>query len=406
MPIIRQIRQSAVQAGTGAVLKKVSGVLRDQFGSPKGNAPGVSASNQSSASFAKPTNIFSFPLDVTGGPGLGNQGHYVMFFINEQQSAEVRFGNRVDKSVQDDIDRLKSEANIPAYIRRIVGDDYVNSSSRTEAREQLNLDTKIERFDEEGNLKSSEDVTQEYKGGGQAIYIERAPTVRLDTAIALYMPPTATFTDNSNYTDTEIGAAAKLGIDTYNNITGGASAKSAATDFLDDFGTMASEGLVKALQGAVGALPGFSGIKEASEMASGQIVADRMELAFKGVAKRKFQFTFKMIPKNRREADEIRNIIFAFRANMLPEFVGGNRAGRKMRVPNTFDIQYMYNGQENQYLQKISTCVLENITVAYGGDRFRTFTPNDEGAPPVETSITLNFSELEVITKERVFEGY
>ena len=57
-------------------------------------------------------------------------------------------------------------------------------------------------------------------------------------------------------------------------------------------------------------------------------------------------------------------------------------------------------------LQKISTCVLENVSVSYGGDRFRTFTPNDEGAPPVETQITLNFAELELITKERVFEGY
>ena len=83
-----------------------------------------------------------------------------------------------------------------------------------------------------------------------------------------------------------------------------------------------------------------------------------MELAFKGIAKRKFQFDFKMIPKNQREADEIRKIIFAFRSNMLPEFIGGNRAGRKMRVPNTFDIQYMYNGQENEYMQKdFNLCV-------------------------------------------------
>ena len=109
------------------------------------------------------------------------------------------------------------------------------------------------------------------------------------------------------------------------------------------------------------------------------IVADRMELAFKGLNKRKFQFQFKFLPKNKKEADEVRNIIFAFRANAAPEFVGGNRQGRKMRVPNTFDIQYMYDGNENQYLQKISTCVLENITVTYGGDRFRTFTPNEEG---------------------------
>ncbi len=91
---------------------------------------------------------------------------------------------------------------------------------------------------------------------------------------------------------------------------------------------------------------------------------------------------------------------------MAPEMVGGNRAGRKMRVPNTFDISYMYDGNENQYLQKISTCVLENMDVTYGGDRFRTFAANEEGAPPVETAVTLNFGEMELITKERVYEGF
>ena len=29
-----------------------------------------------------------------------------------------------------------------------------------------------------------------------------------------------------------------------------------------------------------------------------------------------------------------------------------------------------------------------------------------EGAQPVETTITLNFKEMELITRERVFEGF
>ena len=397
MPLLDNFRDQAVAAGSQFALKKVSGILRNRVGRSGGSSPGSSAT--SSTSFAKPTNIFSFPADVTGGPGLGNQGHYVMFFINEQEAAEVRFGNRVSKDANADVQKSKQEANIPQYIRRIVGGDYVNSSAADEYTNQQNLDAQIDA-EEQGQFD------EEYRGGGQAVYIERSPTVRLDTAIALYMPPSAQFTDNANYVDTEIGAGAKLGVDTYSNVMSGATAAGAARDFMNNAGDAIGEGVLKAFQGAVGALPGFTGIREASEISSGVIIADRMELAFKGIAKRKFQFTFKMIPKNQREADEIRKIIFAFRSNMLPEFVGGNRAGRKMRVPNTFDIQYMYNGQENEYMQKISTCVLENVSVAYGGDRYRTFTPNDEGAPPVETQITLNFSELEVITRERVFEGY
>ena len=107
-----------------------------------------------------------------------------------------------------------------------------------------------------------------------------------------------------------------------------------------------------------------------------------------------------MMPKNQQEAKEIRNIIFAFKANMLPEFADGNLRGRKLRVPNTFDIEYMYRGQANDYLHKISTCVLKTFSVTYGGSRYKTFDPDEEGnAPPVETSISLGFEELELITK-------
>ena len=47
------------------------------------------------------------------------------------------------------------------------------------------------------------------------------------------------------------------------------------------------------------------------------------------------------------------------------------------------------------------------MSVQYGGDRYKTFEAVEgEGAPPVETSITLNFKEMELITRERVFEGF
>ena len=63
-------------------------------------------------------------------------------------------------------------------------------------------------------------------------------------------------------------------------------------------------------------------------------------------------------------------------------------------------------GRENQNLNKISTCVLESMNITYGGDRFKTFDGNEDGAPPVETTMTLNFKEMELITKQRAEEGF
>ena len=91
---------------------------------------------------------------------------------------------------------------------------------------------------------------------------------------------------------------------------------------------------------------------------------------------------------------------------MLPELIGG-RDRDTMRVPNTFNIQYMYKGKENDYVHRVSECFLDNVSVTYGGDRYKTFEPHaDDGAPPVETTMTLAFKEIEIITRERIFEGY
>jgi hypothetical protein len=50
------------------------------------------------------------------------------------------------------------------------------------------------------------------------------------------------------------------------------------------------------------------------------------------------------------------------------------------------------------------------MDVQYGGERFTAYSPTKGnfggGPPPQRTSITLNFSELEIITKERIAEGY
>ena len=73
----------------------------------------------------------------------------------------------------------------------------------------------------------------------------------------------------------------------------------------------------------------------------------------------------------------------------------------------SFDIEYMWNGAENQFLHRISTCVLESMDVTYGGDRYKSYAGIDgDGAPPIETTMSLNFKEIELITRERVHQGF
>ena len=345
----------------------------------------------------------SFPLDVTSDIGAGNQGHYVMFMINEQTNAKISFKGRKDNQSGAGIDgpagSIKKERGvraIPKYITTLTGGKYEKKLNSGAENKLLNNNAPTSAF--------SNDTQAGTDRAKQPIVVTRAPTKRISTAITMYMPAQVQSTYNAEYTDTGIGLITNEALEAFNSGLQTRSGRDALRRGL-------TEGLPTALtlllQNTLGALPGFGGLREVQGMQTGEIISDRLELAFKGVSKRSFQYTFKMIPKSKAEADEIRNIIFMFKSNMLPEFSSGSEQGRRMIVPNTFDIRYMYQNIDNDYLHRIGTCVLENMSVSYGGDKYRTYSGVDgDGAPPVETSITLQFKELDLVTREKVQEGF
>jgi len=355
---------------------------------------------------------YTFPLDVESGPGLGNQGHYMLFYINAQQKAKLGYGKGSGFSID-----LQGSYDIPDVIKRLgIQGDYTKVLNGFGIQNQLNLDHFVSQaFGQMQSALGSIGVNFSMSPGQRnamfggkeftTVAVERAPTKRLDTAIAMYMPASVTTSYGAQYTDTEMGAVTEEAIAMYEqfaqgNIRGG-------FDEIGRSSTDIADAISNLMLTTAGSLPGLAGVKEASEMKSGVILADRLELAFKGIDKRKFEYEFKMIPKSQREAEEIRNIIFAFKSAMMPEFEGGNTTGRRLIVPHTFDIEYMWNGQENQFINKISECVLTNMNVTYGGDRYKTHEGIEgDGAPPIETTISLSFSELELITREMIHRGF
>ena len=381
---------------------------------PMGNAP-QSTLNNFHTKRGKVDNL-QFPLDVTANEGLGNHGHYIMFYINAVEDARLTT-EEIDKNVKGSVaDDPTQKYDVPKFLRKYdeVRNKIVEVENTGGRENQVDkFGGKLlgefdnpksfggEREDRQQTIKFYEKVEKE----GSTIFLTRKPTKRLKSGIALFMPPQISTTYTSNYTDTEIGGGTESALNAFNAAVGGRFDRAADAFFATE--EPFKEGVEKLILSTIGTVaPGLGGIREGQFAKEGAIISDRMELAFKGINKRQFQYTFKMIPRSQAEADEIRKIIFTFKQNMLPEFVGGNRAGRRLRVPNTFDIQYMYKGKQNEYLHHISTCVLETMSVQYGGDRYKTFPGNSEGAPPVETQITLNFKEMELITRERVFEGF
>ena len=404
----RRVATQVVNNGLQKVAGNVKGLISG------GKKPADSSDFRDLNSQGSDTKTFQFPLDVTQGPGLGNHGHYIMFFINEQKHAKLRFSGGVAQKNGEDLVAETIERGIPTFINEMVVDTKsgVEKSKVEKKRNTTPLNSIIEIGNSSAGIQAIGldfnkimGVDNEQTEGDKVISVKRPATKRLDTAIALYMPNAINVTYGSRYLDTEISplgaAAGDIGVDI---LEGRGSFKDAVQKLQEKLPQEAQRRVItRALQ--LGDAVGLTGAREAFEINRAEVVADRMELAFKNVNRRNFQYSFKMIPKNEKEADEIRKIIYAFKFNMLPEMTSG-RAGNTMGFPNTFDIEYRFLGKDNDYVSRVSTCVLETMTVAYGGDRFKTFAPRDDGAPVVETSLTLSFKELELITRERVREGY
>jgi len=151
------------------------------------------------------------------------------------------------------------------------------------------------------------------------------------------------------------------------------------------------------------------GAKALMQMEAGRIIAPRMEIMFEGVGRREFNYTFIFIPKSEPESRIVQEIIHQFKYHMHPEFENNN--ARLMKFPSTFDILYMYQYGPNNFLNKISTCFLTKMDVEYGADRFtayeRTYGKKGlTGAPPQKTKLSLSFSEMEILTKARIDQGW
>lgn len=124
---------------------------------------------------------------------------------------------------------------------------------------------------------------------------------------------------------------------------------------------------------------------------------------YKGLGLRDFSFKFVFVPSNQQEALNVRNIIKTFRFHAAPEVFNAQHGSARFHVaPSTFDIEFFYKNNENTKIPKISTCALTNIDVNYAPHSWTTFVDG----MPVMTEMQLHFQEMELITKDKINQGF
>ena len=125
---------------------------------------------------------------------------------------------------------------------------------------------------------------------------------------------------------------------------------------------------------------------------SGEILNPNMELLFNGVKLRTFKFSFKLTPRDRTEAEQIKLIVRAFKENMSPKLTGGENTF--LKTPNIFELTYKKGTQSHPFLNKFKQCALTDMSVNYTGEgTYATYT----GGDPVSMVLELGFKELEPI---------
>ena len=129
---------------------------------------------------------------------------------------------------------------------------------------------------------------------------------------------------------------------------------------------------------------------------SGQIFNPNMELLFNGPTLRNFRFSFKMMPRSRDEAEQIKLIIRTFKMNMAPKVTSTSNQGTALFLdtPSVFELRYKSGRRNHPFLHKFKQCFLTDIAVNYTAEGVYATYENKE---PIAMIMDLTFKELEPI---------
>ena len=326
---------------------------------------------------------YQFPKDVFENQQLG---HYMVFYVNVQDRSKFDYDGKFKPAYDfDEPTGLQSE-----------------SARLKWANQKKGLRTG-ENIGQDGNLKEAGRNSSALQGLGA----RRKTTTRIKDSIALYLPPNISDTTSATYEDTPtgiLGFSANTILDLVNagqlkdyELMGKLSAEAGGAFSKEALKRLAGS-LAEALTGAEGAVPLANRI-------FGSADNPFVEVFFNTMNVRTFTYNFNFAPRNEAETMEIQQIIQLFRFHMAPELQGTN--SRYYTLPSEFDIHYMYKaangvGYENDYYNRIGTCVLENVSTNYTPNGVKSFA---SGAP-TQITMSLSFRETEVLTKEKINAGY
>lgn len=369
----------------------------------KTNSTTVYGENQTAPSMNQ---IMSYRYPLQGG-----NNHYVRFYINLNEESKLLSNfDRViaNKGYVDNTDQDRANKNTPSAKAITTGIETVGAIAATSllgaaaVKSLLRPRIAIAAGAIGASAISSGAVSAGVKAVDSTIESIATETFRLTNRlkrlaanITLYTPANVRANYTMNYDMPEDLLVTLAQSENYENLKAG----------LESLGSpMVGETL-----GAFGRI--LASKNQTMSMLSRTAMNNKKDVMFKHVGNRVFQFEYNFAPKSAEEALAVHNIIYMFKYFAHPEMLPGY--GNFLYLyPAEFDIEYgQVDSSElgsttestNPYLNKISSCVLENVSVNYGsGGSFQSL----EKGEPVMTTLSLMFKEIETLHRDRIEAGY
>ena len=345
---------------------------------------------------------YSYPRDVTNNM---QNGHYMLFYVNVQNRGKFNYNNPegpvIDATFQKKVPNGVDEDGKPKTKIVDVKGEGKQVLAYTRAR--------ANKIDALGDSKKNKGIADGSRNANNRAGIagKAKTTRRISDSVAIYLPPNVQDSVGATYNDTEtgmLGFAAAAALD-FSGAVGAKDYESASRALTGGVAGIMTEAAKKSAAAIAEGLAGAEGAAGLVNRAFGQADNPYIEVLFQAMEVRTFTYNFTFAPRNEEETADVQAIIQLFRFHMAPELQGGQ--ARFLTLPSEFDIHYMYmakdgTNSENDYYNRIATCVLTNCTVDYTPGAVKSFA---DGAP-TQITMGLTFKETETLTKDKINEGY
>ena len=214
------------------------------------------------------------------------------------------------------------------------------------------------------------------------------------TLIALPIPGSLTFGDESTYNNTELGILGGAISSLSGQIAGGAGLTDVMGQASGAVANAASNARIGSIiQGITAASGASEGLQSAVSIGTGTTLNKNIQTEFTSTNTRTFSFAFQLIARNSAERNTIKSIVNEFRLGLYPE---GDFF--QLRYPPKWKISFRksngISAAELEDIPKIGSCYLTGVQTAFNsaGNMWHT-----DGSP-LETTLTVTFMETQAHT--------